>query len=230
MGIKDVSQRPLPGHGHNHRRLRHQPVNVHSRQRRATVCGQRLELGKDRGADGLVLRTVATADADAADDLAVEHQREAPDEDGELAGQHVADPERLVAGQRGSVRWLVEQMGGPLVARGGEGLGDGDLHPREPGPRQPVQGKDVAAVVADAQRLLDADLLGLRASGRQQRQCVVQRDPMNLVHGGNFYPPNAAERDGQHDPSKGISLVMLHIAPVQAILYSGRIDERRVLR
>jgi hypothetical protein len=36
--------------------------------------------------------------------------------------------------------------------------------------------------------------------------------------------------DGQFDPPGGIYMVILHIAPVHAILYSGRIDERGVLR
>jgi hypothetical protein len=64
----------------------------------------------------------------------------------------------------------------------GERLRDRDLHTGQPRPGQPVQGEHVAAVVADAQGLLDADLLGLGPGRLQHRQGVVEGDPEDLVH------------------------------------------------
>src|SRR5687767_12714367 len=106
-----------------------------ARSATADRSGQRLELGQDRRTDRLVLRAVTAADPDAADDLAVEDERKPADEDGELARQHVADTEGLIARQCRAVRRLVEQMGGPLVARGSERFGDGDVDAGQPSTR-----------------------------------------------------------------------------------------------
>src|SRR5699024_7557713 len=132
-----------------------------------------------RGTHGLVLLTVAAGDPDGADDLPVVLQREAADEDRELARDHVADAEGLVAGQGRPVRPLVELVRRALVACGGVGLGDGDLDTGEACPRDAVEGDDVGALVDDAERLLHADLLGLRAGGRQDGQGVVEGDPVD---------------------------------------------------
>jgi hypothetical protein len=119
------------------------------------------------------------------------HDREAADEDRELAREHVGDAEGLVARQGGAVRRLVEQVGGPLVAGRRERLGDRDLDAGEPGSRQPVQAEDVPAVVADADRLLDAELLGLRPRRLEHRQGIVEGDPEDLVHGVLLLRPTA---------------------------------------
>src|SRR5689334_17308834 len=73
-------------------------------------------------------------------------------------------------------------MRGALMPRRGERLGDRNIDPSQPGSRKAMQRNDIAAVVADAQCLFDADFLGLGATGRQQRQRVVEGDPVYLVH------------------------------------------------
>src|SRR5690242_13914260 len=117
---------------------------------RGEVTRERLEGGGPyRG----VLLPVASADADAADHLAVDLDREAPHEHREAARVHGVDAEGLIAGQGGAGRGLVEPMGGPPMAGRGEGLGDGDLHAGDPRPGHAVERDRMTAVVADADRL-----------------------------------------------------------------------------
>src|SRR5437588_12400458 len=71
---------------------------------------------------GGILLAVAAAEADSADDFVVDYDRKAANENGELALKTPLDTERLVAGKRGPVRQLIEQMGRTPVAGRREGL------------------------------------------------------------------------------------------------------------
>src|SRR5690348_6451954 len=74
-----------------------------------------------------VLLAVAAGEADAADHLAVDHDRKAADERREAALEAELDAERLVAGKRRPMRRLGEEVGRALVSRGSERLVPGDL-------------------------------------------------------------------------------------------------------
>src|SRR5690349_17202723 len=74
-----------------------------------------------------VLLAVAAREPDAADHLAVHHDRKAADEGGEAAFEAELDAEGFVARQRRPVRRLGEEMCRALVSRGGKGLVPGDL-------------------------------------------------------------------------------------------------------
>jgi len=69
-----------------------------------------------------ILLAIAAAQADAADYLAVDHNREASDEYCKAAFKAPLDPKSFVARQGRTVRRLIEQMGRAFVAGGGEGL------------------------------------------------------------------------------------------------------------
>lgn len=61
------------------------------------------------------MRTVAAAEADAADHCAVNNDRKAADENSELAVETPLYPKRLIPRQRWAIRHLVEQMGGAAM-------------------------------------------------------------------------------------------------------------------
>src|SRR5260221_10381783 len=85
-----------------------------------------LHEGGDAGfAHNRVLLAVAARGGDAADDLAVDADREAADEDGEAAVMLREDAQSLLAGI--GVLVVVRRL---AVAGGGEGLVYGDLHAR----------------------------------------------------------------------------------------------------
>src|SRR5262249_25280381 len=91
----------------------------------------------------------------------------------ELAGVQGLDPEGLVAGQGGAAWRRVELVRGTPVTGRREGLGDGDLHAGEARARHAMKGDGMTAVVADADRLQDTDLRGLRLRGVQDDARVL---------------------------------------------------------
>ena len=82
----------------------------------AMVAQQVLQGLQRRHAAFRILLAIAAAEADAADDFVIDDDRKATDEHRKPALEAPLDPERLVAGQRGTVRRLVEQMGRTLVS------------------------------------------------------------------------------------------------------------------
>lgn len=109
---------------------------------------------------GGILLAITAAEADPADDLVVDHNRKAADENGEPALEAPLDSERFVTGKRGPVRWLIEQMGRTLVTGCREGLVPRDLRTRHPGAVHPLQRQRIAAVIGDADCFQHADLPG----------------------------------------------------------------------
>ena len=123
---------------------------------------QRLEGGEP--AFGILL-AIAAAEADAAHHFAVDDDGETADEGGEAPFEAQLDAEGLVAGQRGPVRRLGEQMGGALVPGGGERLVPGDLRSGDARPVHALETDGIAALVGDADGLEDADFGRLAKRG-----------------------------------------------------------------
>src|ERR1700722_8899596 len=108
-----------------------------------------------------ILLAIATAQADAADYLAVDHNREASDEDREAAFKAPLDSKSLVARQGGTVRRLIEQMGRAFVAGGGEVLVPSDLWAGNSRAVHALDQKGMTAVIGDADGLENLDFFSL---------------------------------------------------------------------
>src|SRR5271156_5143809 len=119
-----------------------------------------------------ILLAIPTAQADAADYLAVDHNREASDEDCKAAFKAPLDPKSFVARQGGTVRRLIEQMGRALMAGGGEGLVPGDLWTGNSRAVHALDQKGMAAVVGDADGLENLDFFSLRDGRRRHQPCL----------------------------------------------------------
>ena len=109
---------------------------------------------------------------------------------------------------------LVEEMGVALVP-GAVNAFAMAIHSGQARSGKAVQRDDIRAFVAYAQRLLDADFFGLRASGGEQGQCVVENDSVNSMHGfstlgrGRNGPwnecPNGRKGVGRGLPAGGVA-------------------------
>src|SRR4051812_44368518 len=106
-----------------------------------------------------VLLAVAAREADAADDLAIDHHGKAADERREAAFERELDAEGLVAGKRRPVGRRREQVRRALVAGRGEGLVPRNLRSRDARAIHALQRDGIAAVVDYANRLTHADLV-----------------------------------------------------------------------
>src|SRR5262245_647908 len=160
------------------------------RPSRAPYAREESELGRERAEKGgnarlahlRVLLAVTPADPDPAHHFAVGLDGKSADEDGELAWMHGLDAEGFVARQGRTAGGGVELVGGASMTGRGEGLGDGDFHPGEARARHAMKGDGMTAVVADADGLQDADLLGLRLRGVQDDARVLQGEPLDGDH------------------------------------------------
>jgi hypothetical protein len=88
-------------------------------------------------------------------------------------------------------------VGGAAVSGGGEGLGDGDLDPGEPGPRHPVQRDGMPAVVADADGLGHVDLARLGLGRLEQHLGVLEGESIDGDHGSSMKTLSPSIRTGK---------------------------------
>src|SRR5256885_1507419 len=146
---------------------------------RAEQIFQRLQCGE--GALRVLL-AVAAGEADAADHFAVHYDREAADEGGKAALEAELNAERLVAGQRGAVGRLGEEMRRALVPSRSECLVPGDLRAGDARAVHALERERIAAVVDHADGLRHSQLLGLALSGLHHGARFVQLQLVRVPH------------------------------------------------
>src|ERR1700677_2476280 len=129
-----------------------------------------------------ILLAIAAAQADAADYLAVDHNREASDEYCKAAFKAPLDPKSFVARQGRTVRRLIEQMGRAFVAGGGEGLVPSDLWAGNSRAVHALNQDGMTAVIGDADRLENLDLVGFRDGRRRHQRCLGALELECLSH------------------------------------------------
>src|ERR1700722_7169867 len=129
-----------------------------------------------------ILLAIAAAQADAADHLAVDHDREAAHKHRKAALKAPLDAKSLVAGKRWAVRCLVEEMRRAPVASGGKCLVPGDLRPGNSRAVHALDQEGMAAVIGDADGLENLDLLSLRDGRRRHQPCLGALELEYLSH------------------------------------------------
>src|ERR1700733_6516688 len=129
-----------------------------------------------------ILLAIAAAQADAADHLAIDHDRETAHEHRKAALEAPLDAKSLIAGKRWAVRCLVEEMRRALVAGGGECLVPGDLRTGNSRAVHALDQEGMASVICDADGFQNLDLLSLRDGRRRHQPCLGALELEYLSH------------------------------------------------